>query len=187
MNRKYVCVAVVAGFFAAGLSALDVEPFDIPVARFASMGGSHAALADDWSLLFSNPAGLADVKPQLIASQLSAQMTGPLFDIALATLGGGSLMDNFVKVLANNGYQLYGAGDIAGPLSFGYVGDGIGFGLFNRTHAVVDAASLTNIGILAQEDILLVGGYAYGFAGVIDEVKIYARALQAAEVMGHAK
>jgi hypothetical protein len=89
-------------------------------------------------------------------------MTGPLFDIALATLGGGSLMDNFVKVLANNGYQLYGAGDIAGPLSFGYVGDGIGFGLFNRTHAVVDAASLTNIGILAQEDILLVGGYAYG-------------------------
>ena len=162
MKRHIFAALAMSVLVAPMLAALDVEPFDIPVARFASMGGSHAALADDWTLLFANPAGLADVKPQLVASQLSAKVTGPLFDIALATLGGGSLIDNFVKVLANNGYQLYAAGDIAGPLSFGYVGDGIGFGLFNRTHAVVDAASITNIGILAQEDILLVGGYAYG-------------------------
>jgi len=161
--KQHIFAALAISVLAAPLlSALDVEPFDIPVARFAAMGGPHAALGDDWTLLFANPAGLADVKPQMLASQFSARMTGPLFDIALATLGGGSLMDNFVRVLANNGYQLYSAGDIAGPLSFGYVGDGIGFGLFNRTHVVVDAASITNIGILAQEDILLVGGYAYG-------------------------
>ena len=161
--KQHIFAALAISVLAAPLlSALDVEPFDIPIARFAAMGGPHAALGDDWTLLFANPAGLADVKPQMLASQFSARMTGPLFDIALATLGGGSLLDNFVRVLANNGYQLYAAGDIAGPLSFGYVGDGIGFGLFNRTHVVVDAASITNIGILAQEDILLVGGYAYG-------------------------
>ena len=163
MDRKLACSLVFAGMMLSGLSALDIEPFDIPLARFSAMGGPHAAIADDWTLLFANPAGLADAKPQLIASQIGAQVTGPLFDIALATLGGGSLIDNFVKVLANNGYQLYTAGDAVGPLSFGYIGKGIGFGLFNRTHAVVDAASITNIGVLAQEDILLVGGYAYGF------------------------
>lgn len=146
----------------AGLFALEVEPFDLPIARFAATGGPHAALAQDWTLLFANPAGLADARPQLLASQLGARMTGPLFDIALATLGGGSLIDNFLTVLANNGYQLYTAADLAGPLSFGYVGRGIGFGLFNRSKAVVDAASITNIGVVLQEDILLVGGYSYG-------------------------
>ena len=167
MKQHILAVLALSTLALPTLSALDVEPFDIPIARFAAMGGPHAALGDDWSLLFANPAGLADAKPQLLASQLSARMTGPLFDIALATLGNSSLassalIESFVKVLANNGYQLYTAADIAGPLSFGYVGDGIGFGLFNRTHMVVDAASITNIGILAQEDILLVGGYAYG-------------------------
>ena len=167
MKQHILAVLALSTLAIPALSALDVEPFDIPIARFAAMGGPHAALGDDWSLLFANPAGLADAKPQLLASQLSARMTGPLFDIALATLGNSSfasnaLINSFVKVLANNGYQLYTAADVAGPLSFGYVGDGIGFGLFNRTHVVVDAASITNIGILAQEDILLVGGYAYG-------------------------
>ncbi|HUX39228.1 MAG TPA: hypothetical protein VMV44_15115 [Rectinemataceae bacterium] len=160
-HRNLAALALVA-MTAPAVMALDVEPFDIPIANFSAMGGPHAALADDWSLLFSNPAGLADAQPQLIASQVAAKMTGPLFDIALATLGGGSLIDNFVQVLQNNGYQVYTAGDFVGPLSFGYVGQGIGFGLFNRSHAVVDAASITNISVLVQEDILLVGGYSYG-------------------------
>jgi len=168
MKFRILAALAVSSLAAFGLAALDIDSFDIPIARFAATGGAHAALADDWTVLFSNPAGLADVAPQLVAAQFGAKVTGPLFDIALAALGGGSLTDptaltnNFVKVLADNGYQLYTAGDFVGPLSFGYVGDGIGFGLFNRSHVVVDAASVTNIGILAQEDILLVGGYSYG-------------------------
>lgn len=162
---KHRPLALIACLFLASqlLSALDVEPYDIPIARFASMGGAHSALADDWTVLFSNPAGLASVQPQLLGAQLSARMTGPLFDMALATLGGGDMITNFLKVLAGNNYQLYTAADVAGPLSFGYVGKGIGFGLFNRSHAVIDAMSVTDVNVVAQEDILLVGGYAYGF------------------------
>ncbi|MFZ4617332.1 MAG: hypothetical protein ACOYM2_14200 [Rectinemataceae bacterium] len=145
-----------------GVMALDIDPFTIPVARFGAMGGSHVALADDWSLMFANPAGLASVPPRFLAAQVGARASGPLFDIALALLGGGSMIDNFVGVLARNDYKLYSAVDVAGPLSFGYVGKGLGFGLFNRTHAIVDAASLTSVKIAAQEDVLLIGGYAFG-------------------------
>ncbi|MEI6388679.1 MAG: hypothetical protein WCQ50_18850 [Spirochaetota bacterium] len=147
---------------ANGIMALDIDPFTIPVARFGAMGGSHVALADDWSLMFANPAGLASVPPRFLAAQVGARASGPLFDIGLALLGGGSLIDNFVKVLASNDYMLYSAADISGPLSFGYVGKGLGFGLFNRTHAIVDASSLTSVKIAAQEDVLLLGGYAFG-------------------------
>jgi hypothetical protein len=144
------------------LPALDIEPFTVPVARFAAMGGPHVALADDYSLLFANPAGLSSAHSQFFVAQVGAQAAGPLFDIGQALLGGGDYIQSVIKVLTANNYKLYSAADMAGPLSFGYVGKGIGFGLFNRTHAIVDAAGISSVRIFADEDILLVGGYSFG-------------------------
>lgn len=162
MKQRLVAGTILSLALAGGLAAQAVAPFNLPITRFVAMGGAHAALADDWSLLFANPAGLADAKPRFIAAQIGAKATGPLFDIGTAFLGSGSMLTNFTTVLANNDYKLYAAADLAGPLSFGYVGKSIGFGLFNRTHAVVDAAGISNINIKAEEEVLLVGGYAFG-------------------------
>lgn len=160
-------IRVAAGFalgfaIAAPLTAADVAAFSLPVARFGAMGGSHAALDDDYSLLFANPAALDGADPRFFAAQVGARATGPLFDIAQAFIGGGSLIGNFITVLAANDYRLYAAADVAGPLSFGYVGRGIGFGLFNRTSATVDASSISSVRLGAWEDVLLIGGYAFG-------------------------
>ncbi len=163
MKHRFLAASILFSATLSGLAALDVAPFLVPVTRFAAMGGSHAALADDWSLLFANPAGLSRAKPEFLAAQIGVKATGPLFDIGTAILGGGSLLDNFATVLKANNYKLLAAADIAGPLSFGYIGKGIGFGLFNRSQALVDAASISSIKIRASEDILLVGGYAFGF------------------------
>jgi len=166
MKHDRIVVLALAGLvalgLAPGLAAQPTEPFRLDLARPLAMGGSHAALADDWGLLFANPAGLASAKPRLFVAQVGARASGPLFDMAQAFLGGGSMIDTFVSVLKANDYSLYTTADIAGPLSFGYVGKGLGFGLFNRTHAVVDAAGISSVRILAAEDILLVGGYAVG-------------------------
>ena len=46
------------------------------------MGGYHAALTDDLTSLFSNPAGFQSVEPVLRISQTTFGLSGPLFDIA---------------------------------------------------------------------------------------------------------
>jgi hypothetical protein len=162
MKHRSLTSAALALLLAGGLAAQSIAPFSIPLSRFGSMGGAHAALADDWSLLFANPAGLASAKPRLLAAQLGVRASGPLFDIGLALLGGGSMVGNVMNVLKTNNYKLSAGADIAGPLSFGYVGKGIGFGLFNRSRMLVDASGISTIRLVAEEDVLLVGGYAFG-------------------------
>ena len=72
--KRRILPGLVLGFgLVQGVMALDIDPFTIPVARFGAMGGSHVALADDWSLMFANPAGLASVPPRFLAAQVGAR------------------------------------------------------------------------------------------------------------------
>jgi hypothetical protein len=141
----------------------SVAPFTLPLAREDALGGQHAALADDFSLLLSNPASLASAKPQLFAAQLGLLASGPIFDIANLVVSGGDLETGLVNLLAANDYKLYAGADLVGPLSFGYVGEGLGFGLFNTTNFSLNAASISSITVDLHEDILVAGGYAYRF------------------------
>ena len=142
----------------------SVAPFTVPSAREDALGGQHAALADDFSLLLSNPASLASAKPQLFAAQLGLLASGPIFDIANLVLAGGDQIEtDLVNLLAANNYKLYAGFDMAGPLSFGYVGEGLGFGLFNTTSFSLNAASISSVKVDLHEDVLVVGGYAYRF------------------------
>jgi len=150
------------------LSALparaQVEPFAPDFGRTLSLGGRHAAVADSFAALASNPACLVAVPREVSLGRLDLRASGPLFDIASALLDGGDLATAFVDLLADNDYKLYTGADVAGPIAFGYVGSGLGFGLFNRTRVSVNAASATSIGIEAGEDLLLAGGYAFRIA-----------------------
>lgn len=157
----FLAVSVAAGSL---VSAQSVEPFTVQSAREISVGGKHAALADDFFVLLSNPAGLAAAKPTLYASRLSLAASGPVFDIANLMAGSsGDIMTALGDLLAKYDYKLYTAFDLAGPLSFGYVGEGLGFGLFNKTSFVLNSASVSAIRIAAAEELLLTGGYAYSF------------------------
>lgn len=145
-----------------GLAAETVAPFVIPSARLNGMGGRHAALADDFSSLFSNPAGFVGVREELSVAELTVSAYGPIFDIVDASqdfLGGDGTLD-LSPIVGPGGFA---AGvDAAGPLSFGWVGRSLGFGFFNRTRVDSSAKGLT-LSATASEEFLVTGGYAFRF------------------------
>lgn len=144
------------------LAALDVEPFTgYSDLRSRSMGGFHAALADDFSVLFTNPAGLAAMKPAFSAARIDLALAGPIFDMGNLVLSSSDLMTDILGFLASNGYRLYTGFDLSGPISIGYVGQGLGFGVFQRTRLVVNASGISSIKVGFDEEFLLDGGYAF--------------------------
>jgi hypothetical protein len=152
---------LLANLLCVPLGAADVAPFVIPSPRANAMGGTHAALADDFSALFTNPAGFVSAREQLNIAQLTFEAYGPLFDLADATstyLKDGEL--NLSGLVGERGMKT--GLDMAGPLSFGWVGRGLGFGFFNRSKLAADASG-TGIEAVVSEDLMLVGGYAFRF------------------------
>jgi hypothetical protein len=164
MQRRLVSIATLCATLAATAVpsfALGLDPFDFSSPREKGMGGGHVALADDFSVLLSNPAGLAGMQREISIADLGIQAVGPVFDIASMMMGGGLDATAITDFLAANNNQLYTGLDLSGPLAFGFTGGGLGFGLFNSTGMLVDVASVTSIEVLVQEDLLLVGGYAF--------------------------
>jgi hypothetical protein len=154
-----LCACLIAA--TAPLAALDDLAFIS--AREKGMGGRHVALADDSTVLLSNPAGLADLQSSYSAADLSVQAIGPVFDIANLFLGGSPSTASIIDFLAKNNYRLYAGVDVSGPIACGFTGDGLGFGVFNKTKVIVNIASINSIKISADEDMLLAGGYAFRF------------------------
>lgn len=164
MRAKPIATAMLMTCALFALHAADeIDPFTPPVGRSLAMGGMHAALADDYYVLLSNPAGIAEAPRELFVSQIGLVATGPVFDIANMVVSGSDPMTSLEQLLANNNYKLYSGFNLPGPLSFGYIDHGLGFGLFNDTRFVINAASASSIKVDLTEDFLLVGGYALRF------------------------
>jgi len=161
--HRLVAIVFIASILAAAPPIFALEGLDFTSPREKSMGGRHVALADDFSVLLTNPAGLADVPRRFSVAELGVQAIGPVFDIANLFQAGLPSTSAITDFLAANNYKLYAGLDISGPLALGYTGGGLGFGLFNKTRMVVDVASVSSINIAASEVILLSGGYALHF------------------------
>jgi len=133
---------------------------DITTTRRSAMGGPHAALADDRDALFVNPAGYVSAPPELTVTEFNMHLTGPVFTIANVFLansdtGSGPLPPGAVDALTG----LYASVSLVGPLSFSYVGNGLGVGLFNDTQMVMETSS--DVEASLAESTILVGGYAF--------------------------
>ncbi len=153
---------------AAALSASPFifEPMQFPSARMGALGGMHAALADDISVLMSNPAGFRSAGPQLSVAELTMNLSGPIFsiaDIVFRIVGGTSptslLLEPDVQKLLTS---LYAGATIAGPLALGYIGDGLGFGFFNSTGmSFATQGTVPTVTTTMKEDLLFVAGYGF--------------------------
>jgi hypothetical protein len=166
MQRRLVPIATLCATLAALAApsfALELPAFDFSSPREKGMGGGHVALADDFSVLLSNPAGLADMRKVVSVADLGIQAMGPVFDIAGMVMGGGASATAITDFLAANNNQLYTGLNLTGPLAFGFTGSGLGFGLFSKLGMTVDVASVSTIEVGVQETLLLVGGYAFRF------------------------
>jgi hypothetical protein len=134
-------------------------------ARESALGGPHAALADDLSTLFSNPAGFRSAGPELSLAELTVGLSGPVFDLAnifVEASGSGieAIMTSAaVQKLLQSMQAHFG---LAGPVAFGYVGNGLGFGFFNESDLSINSSGvLPTISALASETFTLSGGYAF--------------------------
>ncbi|MDR2049884.1 MAG: hypothetical protein LBP69_10565 [Treponema sp.] len=150
-------------FLCGTLYAENIKPFIMPSARAAGFGGIHAAQGDDFSSLFSNPASFVGIEKQFSAAELSISLYGPVFELLdLAVNSSGTV--NISPLVGPGGFA---AGfDIGGPVAFGWVGGGLGVGIFNRTTTDARVTS-ARIRPVAAEEILLLGGYSFR---VVDEL-----------------
>lgn len=144
------------------------EPFQLLSSRARSLGGIHAADTYDMGTIFNNPAGFQRVEPQVAFSEFTLGLRGPVFDIAdvvVQALGGGG---DFTEILGADATQellsgLYAGLNILGPLYFGYVGNGLGLGVFMNSDFTFQESSPLTLGITIEEQLMLCGGYSYRF------------------------
>lgn len=152
-----LCTALIS------LYAQGLERFDIPRASAGALGGPHVAHDSGFAALFSNPAGLVDADIEFSVSEITIRSTGPIFSIASLvsqTIGG----EDFGTLLASADVQrlllnLYARLSIVGPISFGYVGEGLGFGLYNVTELITQTSGIGGFEARLGQRIVLRGGY----------------------------
>jgi hypothetical protein len=167
MQRKPTIALIAVLIMLVGgpaFSQTGTMAFDLSSARTAASGGVHAAVTNDLASLFSNPAGFRAAEPQISLAEISLGMSGPIFDIAGLVIQG--MNQEMEELLASETVQnlvanLYAAADILGPINFGYLGKGLGFGFFNTTDVEFISRAPLTVTALAGEQITLAGGYAF--------------------------
>jgi hypothetical protein len=160
MRRFFPLTVLIFLALPFSLPGETVEPFVMPSARFGGLGGRHAAVGDDFYSLFTNPAAFVDVKDQFSIAEFSVSTYGPVFeliDLFRENSGSSGNLD-ISRIVGPGGFA---AGfEVGGPLSLGWVGRGLGLGLFNRFKSTA-AVSGTKIRPLMSGEFLLVGGYSF--------------------------
>ena len=91
-------------------------------ARTAAMGGLHCTLADDMNVFFSNPAGFRAAGTQFSVAELSLSFYGDAPQIIADTITGMETATTDPDFASFN---------LVGPISLGYIGDGLGLLIFN--------------------------------------------------------
>ena len=160
-KRNFLSIA----FLFLGIAVLPaVDYYETPMEpinpRFSAMGGSHAAVHDGFSALFQNSAGYLLTDQELSFAQFTLGLKGPVFTIA-DTFVAGAELDDISELLDG----LYTGIDIAGPLAFGYVGKGMGLGIFANTFTEIKSNNPLTAKENIMQDILLTGGYSFPIVG----------------------
>lgn len=160
MKRTIALVFLIGSLTTAWAQSQRIDPV-LPISpRIASLGGPHAAFTVGLDAIFENPAGFASEVTVFSAARLSLNTMGPIFDIANLLLSGDDPLTELPSILDAAG-RLYVGSEIVGPVAFGFTGQGLGFGVFNRTVAIIDAVSLLTASMSVTEELLITGGYAH--------------------------
>ncbi len=157
--RKKICAfglaLIILGMVIAGPVWAYNDPIHLISPRDAALGGRHAALSDAFSSLVNNPAGYYTAPEEVSITELTLGLKGPVFSMAdIITTGELSQLGDLI-----NG--IYAGLDLLGPLSFGYIGKGLGFGVFNQSSLRLSSDNSLTANIETWDDIVLTGGYAY--------------------------
>ncbi|MDR1862840.1 MAG: hypothetical protein LBQ67_02850 [Treponema sp.] len=140
--------------------------FAIPTAKSNGMGGSHVAYTDNVFALLVNPAAIMRVEqrsffalsPTLLNPQTTFGLIGPFQDAAggdMSTLGDEADILSKQKGKIPLGFDLREF-----PLSFAWVADGFGFGLWDRIFVNPNIIG-THVDLNVYADVILPVGFAF--------------------------
>ncbi len=142
------------------------SPVVVQSIRMNAMGGTHVAFADGLDSLITNPAAFRKTPPVLALSALDLGLSGPIFDIASVIIESMAnsnpqsvlLSENVMNMLKS----LYASMNVIGPITFGYVGRGLGFGFFSNSYINFSSTgTVPTITSEVEQDFLFSGGYTF--------------------------
>ena len=177
MSKKIISVLIILLLGVSLYAAPDYYAEDIYVVTGvdSGLGGPYPTDNEGLEAIFANPAAFRSAEEDLVFSDLTLQLKGPIFDIATLVIGALS-SDNpdLTTLLTSSSVQeilsgLYAGFTLTGPIYFGYVGEGFGFGLFNSTDFLLEGTGPLSLGIGVSEDVLLAGGYSFRIPLTEDE------------------
>jgi hypothetical protein len=162
LKRLFVVLVFALFFPVLSLPGESVSPFVLPSARSSAIGGNHIALADDFYSLFTNPAAFVGVEREYSLAEITLRTYGPLFEILDLVVNSNteSPLENLdlSGIIGPSGFAT--GFDMGGPLALGWVGRGLGLGLFSRIKTDVKVSGLTLHSAVSGE-ILMLGGYSF--------------------------
>ena len=167
VNQRLLALSCFLLFSRVGIVTAADPAINIGVtsARTSALGGYHAAYTDDLSSLFNNPAGFVTAPSQLSIAEITIGASGPIFDIAgivMQAVGGSDIAELLGSSQVQSLVQsIYAAANVVGPVYFGYIGKGLGFGFFNSTDVTFTTSGPLAIKAVMGEQIILSGGYAF--------------------------
>ncbi|MDR3139087.1 MAG: hypothetical protein LBT95_05365 [Treponema sp.] len=149
---------------ASGLYDSDHEltPFTIPSTRNTALGGPHAAYTDDINSLFINPAAFKNIN-ELSISELSAGAYGDIMGLREIAQNAGDtskLVSTLSKFITKSNGNIPLGFDIRGPVAFGNIKNGWGWGVFNRIYGGTAITGM-NIQAWANADLMFDLGYSF--------------------------
>ncbi len=159
MKDKPYYVIYIVMLFTFISPALFADTYDNPVEYISpvtsAVGGSHVTRNEGFSDLFNNPAGFKSAGEEISLAELNLGLKGPVFDIANMFVTGD--YSNITTIFQG----IYAGLDLLGPVSFGYVGDGLGVGILSSSLGSVSSTGPLTVEVNAGEEIALSGGYAF--------------------------
>lgn len=159
-----ICFSSVSLFSQEMISLYEMIPNPVGM---AAIGGRHAAMVDGYLGLYQNPASFASAEPETNLSSIDMSIGGPVFSMLglyLQYAGGKDMADlissdDAAQVLTGS----YASLDLKGPIAFGFVGKGLGFGINMHTGVSFESAGSLAFKAFVSEAIDLRGGYAMRF------------------------
>ncbi|MDR3311651.1 MAG: hypothetical protein LBS64_00755 [Spirochaetaceae bacterium] len=159
MKKRILSTILLVTLALAPLAAEDMASFTLPSTASAGRGGHHVAWTDDIYALFVNPAALMTAREWSIL-QFSPALIGDTFKILDIVSGGGDVTGKLGDFSKESGGKIPFGLDLRFPIAFGYAGNGLGYGLFNR---VSFDAKLADTDVEARLNVDVVAKYGMAF------------------------
>ncbi|HAK45880.1 MAG TPA: hypothetical protein DCO79_08180 [Spirochaeta sp.] len=176
MLKKILSISILLMLCVSLYAAPDYYADDIYITTGvdSGLGGPYPTDTSGLETIFANPASFRAAEEQLVFSDFTLQLKGPIFDIATLVIGAVSDGEELTTLLTSPSVQniltgIYSGFTMTGPIYFGYVGEGFGFGLFNSTDFLLEGTGPLSISMNFTEQVLLAGGYSFRIPLTEDE------------------